>query len=122
MDKPPLPDALERELSNTKFVVRDVTTTREDVCEMFDSVYARLAAAEAALHAREMHPDYEYTTTDGPRKSFDQHRPEGEGWEVNIHQGREGWDRFEYHEVAYWMRRKPAARAGTAGETREGQR
>ena len=59
------------------------------------------------LHARSMHPDYEYATTEGERKNFDEHPPAGEGWERNVHIGDKGWERFNYHEEAYWMRRKP---------------
>lgn len=33
--------------------------------------------------------------------------PEGEGWERDFSRGRDGdnWDRFDYHEEAYWKRR-----------------
>ncbi len=61
---------------------------------------------EAKLHAREIHPDFEYQTTEGPRKAFDADPP-GPGWEPNVHIGRDGWERFDYHEEAYWMRKKP---------------
>ena len=62
------------------------------------------------LHKSEMHPLYEYETTSGPRKAFyDQEVPpeENAGWVVNLEQGRDGWERFEYHEEAYWRRLKP---------------
>lgn len=65
-----------------------------------------LARLRAYLHAREMHPDYEYDITDGPRKAFDEHEPEGDGWERNIDRGRDGWERFDYYEEAYWRRLK----------------
>lgn len=79
---------------------------------------------KAFLHARTMHPDYEYETTDGPRKTWGEDAdrpPEGDGWERNIHLGREGgpdagWDRFDYHEESYWMRR--IAGSGTTDEGR----
>lgn len=58
------------------------------------------------LHKLLMHPDYEYATTDGPRKAFDEHPPEGEGWERNTARGDNGWERFTYHEEAYWRRLK----------------
>lgn len=63
---------------------------------------------DAELHAKLRHPDYEYETTDGPRKAFDEHSPDEDDpmWERNVHVGRNGWDRFAYHEEAYWMRRK----------------
>lgn len=64
--------------------------------------------AEALLHAKGRHPDYEYATTRGGRKTWSDSDvpPEGEGWERNIHMGRDGWERFDYHEESYWMRRK----------------
>lgn len=64
----------------------------------------RLARLEAWLHSRCMHPDFEYETTDGPRKAFDCHKPAGEGWVRNVEEGRNGWERFDYHEEAYWRR------------------
>lgn len=71
--------------------------------------YERLVAW---LHSKKQHPDYEYETTDGPRKSwYDEDKPpEGEGWERNVHAGRNGWERFDYHEEAYWMRKCPRAK------------
>lgn len=65
---------------------------------------------DAENHAICAHPDYEYETTEGPRKGFDEHQPSTEPgetpWERNIHMGRNGWERFDYTEEAYWMRRK----------------
>ena len=58
------------------------------------------------LHARAMHPQFEYAMTDGPRKNFDANPPDGDGWECNVEVGHDGWERFEYHEEAYWRRRK----------------
>lgn len=67
----------------------------------------RKATAEE-LHRRCLHPDYEYATTEGPRKSWDGYDdpPEGDGWERNVDAGRpgEGWERFNYHEESYWRR------------------
>lgn len=62
---------------------------------------------EALLHAKGQHPDYEYATTRGGRKVWSDSDvpPQGEGWERNIHMGRDGWERFDYHEESYWMRR-----------------
>lgn len=70
----------------------------------------------ADLHARSAHPGYEYATTKGPRKQWDnpQQPPcddNGEPdptWEPNPDAGRagQGWDRFDYHEEAYWRRPK----------------
>ena len=62
------------------------------------------------LHSTESHPNYEYKTRKGPRKSFDDEDvpPKGDGWERNIYCGRHGWERFDYHEESYWMRKKLA--------------
>lgn len=63
----------------------------------------------AFLHERRMHPDYEYEVTKGGRKCFDEHPPSGDGWERNIEEGFNGWERFEFHEEAYWRRLKQSA-------------
>lgn len=73
--------------------------------QALDMVLAEYATLTAFLHARRVHPDFEYETTHGGRKSFDEHEPEGEGWERNVEEGRNGWERFDYHEEAYWRRR-----------------
>ncbi len=80
-------------------------------CEIVDcakSLPDQTQYTEEELHARRAHPDFEYETTTGPRKSWHDQMtpPEGEGWVVNIAAGRDGWDRFDYHEEMYWMRRK----------------
>lgn len=80
----------------------------------------RKATAEE-LHRRCLHPDYEYATTEGPRKSWDGYDdpPEGDGWERNVDAGRpgEGWERFGYHEESYWRRlRVPVAQREVRGE------
>lgn len=65
----------------------------------------------AKLHKAQRHPDYEYETTESPRKSGDSKRPEeGEGWEPNNYacDGR-NWERGDYTETEYWMRTKAAA-------------
>lgn len=59
-------------------------------------------------HAEQCHPDFEYAMSRGPRKAWDPHEPEGDGWVSNVRVGRNGWERFDYHEEAYWMRRKAA--------------
>lgn len=78
--------------------------------EQAETTEAKLARLEAWLHSRSMHPDYEYETTDGPRKAWDSEMtpPLGGGWEVNSEEGRDGWERFDYHEERYWRRRKEA--------------
>jgi hypothetical protein len=73
----------------------------------------RQRPTDAELHRRSAHPAYEYETTEGPRKRWDDpdEPPEGDGWERNLDAGRpgEGWDRFEYTEESYWRRLKPEA-------------
>lgn len=67
---------------------------------------------DTELHARAAHPAYEYETTEGPRKQWDnpEEPPEGEGWEPNTAKGyRDGWARLEYTEESYWRRLKPEA-------------
>ena len=60
------------------------------------------------LHSICRHPDFEYETTTGPRKAcYDFPPPEGEGWDINVDEGRDGWERFDYHEEQYWRRLKP---------------
>lgn len=70
---------------------------------------AERARLEGFLHSHRIHPDYEYTSTSGQRKAWTgQSDPpdDRDGWEVNRHVGRDGWERFDYHEEAYWMRRR----------------
>ena len=45
------------------------------------------------------------------KKYFDEHEPEGECWERNIYVGDKGWERFDYHEEAYWMKLKEECNA-----------
>jgi hypothetical protein len=72
-----------------------------------------LCIGEAApeLHASCAHPAYEYATTQGQRKAFDRidEPPEGDGWERNVDAGRNGWERFDYHEESYWRRLRASA-------------
>ena len=64
------------------------------------------------LHARCAHPAYEYATTEGQRKQWDDVDvpPCGDdgvpdsSWERNTDAGRDGWDRFDYTEESYWRR------------------
>lgn len=77
---------------------------------------------DTALHADEAHPEHEYTTTEGPLKAWDpaESRPIAEPgeppWERNLHRGRDGWERFDGREEAYWMRRKAAGAGDRAAE------
>lgn len=65
------------------------------------------------LHGHRLHPDYEYRTTNGPRKAWEDEDvpPPGDGWERNEDEGNGGWERFDYHEESYWRRLKPAGEA-----------
>jgi hypothetical protein len=61
---------------------------------------------DEVLHSRLSHPDYEYETTTGGRKDGTAgDPPEGNGWEINKHYN-DGFERFDYHEECYWMRKK----------------
>lgn len=64
---------------------------------------------DAELHARCAHPAWEYETTEGQRKAWERadEPPEGEGWERNREEGRDGWERLEYTEESYWRRLRP---------------
>lgn len=69
----------------------------------------KLARLEDWLHTRRLHPDYEYDTTTGPRKAWNNAStpPEGEGWVSNTTiADPDAWERFEYHEESYWRRLK----------------
>lgn len=62
------------------------------------------------LHDRRQHPAYEYATTEGQRKAWDDEDvpPEGEGWERNrTASNPQAWERFDYTEEAYWRRLRP---------------
>ena len=57
---------------------------------------------EEEKHEEEMHPDYEYTCTESPRKSGELYPPEGP-WMPNPHKRFERGDSVEYD---FWYRRK----------------
>lgn len=68
--------------------------------------------SDSELHCRASHPSYEYATTEGPRKQWDDadEPPEGGGWERNTDIGYgQGWARLDYTEESYWRRLKPEA-------------
>lgn len=73
-----------------------------------DNMQRELAILNDFLHARCMHPGYEYATTTGPRKAFDNYKlppDKRDGWVPNTHSGNEtAWERFDYHEERYWRR------------------
>lgn len=67
------------------------------------------------VHALRRHPDFEYATTQGPRKAWadpdtppvgpDELTPDT-SWEQNVDVGDRGWERFEFYEESYWRRRR----------------
>lgn len=66
--------------------------------------------SDSELHCRASHPSYEYATTEGPRKQWDDadEPPEGVGWERNTDIGYgQGWARLDYTEESYWRRLRP---------------
>ncbi|MBX9425465.1 hypothetical protein [Streptomyces lateritius] len=77
----------------------------------------RLPLSESELHARQAHPDWEYATTEGPRKRWhdidvppaDEHGDPDPTWQRNTDAGRMGWERFDYTEESYWRRPKTAS-------------
>lgn len=79
-----------------------------------DTVAEWYAKPDAELHAHFMHPDWEYTTTEGQRKAWDyaDEPPEGDGWVRNVDAGRDGWERFDYTEESYWRRLLPEDKRG----------
>jgi len=100
---------LKEQLEGAKILDGNLVQQNADLKRRLEKAEAELAELESFLHSRCQHPDYEYETTDGPRKAFDEHAPNGEGWERNTDAGRDGWERFDYHEEAYWRRSKPAS-------------
>jgi hypothetical protein len=87
-----------------------------------DALSAERDALRTLLHSWRAHPDYEYTTTTGPRKAWwgSDDPPDGDGWVSNNAAGRNGWERFDYHEERYWMRRKPVTALAPAEQPKEG--
>jgi hypothetical protein len=86
---------------------------------------AREPETEGQLHARFACPGWEYRTTEGQRKQWDDaDRPPSDengdpdpSWERNVDAGRDGWERFDYTEESYW-RRRVAGAATQASEPR----
>jgi hypothetical protein len=83
---------------------------RREVAEAVAEYNAKVAAMKPEeLHSDRMHPGYEYATTVGQRKHWDDAEvpPDGDGWVRNVNTGRGGWNRFDHTEESYWMRPKP---------------
>lgn len=104
----PSGEAVVNVLGITGGVALDHLTVWDEVAEVDKTTTQRLARLESWLHSRSAHPDYEYETTDGPRKDWDDSAtpPDGEGWESNGDNAG-GWERWCYHEESHWRRRRP---------------
>lgn len=74
------------------------------------TVMAYAARLATELHKRLAHPDYEYTHTEGQRKTVWDDVPKAKDgeipWERNTDH-HDGFERFDYHEESYWRRLKP---------------
>lgn len=94
-------------------VLREVEAKRQLLADLLPAPME--SATDDELHARSAHPAYEYRTTEGPRKQWDDadRPPSGDagepdpGWERNTAAGRGGWERFDLTEESYWRRRLP---------------
>lgn len=81
--------------------------------------------AESVFHAQRAHPDWEYATTEGPRKRWDDidTPPTGDdgepdpSWQRNTDAGRDGWERFNHTEESYWRRPKHTASDASEAQT-----
>lgn len=83
----------------------------------------REGKTDAELHAAFSHPDFEYRTTEGPRKQFNPSAPPTDDngdpdstWEANTDAVRNGRERFGRTEEAYWRRRKQQETSQDAGQ------
>lgn len=94
-------------LADYQALVDEHTSHQEQVASQTD----------AEMHADFAHPHYEYATTEGPRKTWDEGASlppadpaTGETdltWERNVDAGDRGWERFDVHEESYWRRLLP---------------
>lgn len=57
------------------------------------------------LHAEGKHPDYEYESVEHPYKAGYSNKPEGQGWETNVHMD-EGLTRYDNTEDHHYYRLK----------------
>ncbi|MFE7547057.1 DUF6221 family protein [Streptomyces gardneri] len=96
-----------------EFGLADIDAKRQILTAYED----RPAESDSQLHARFAHPAWEYRTTTGPRKTWDdvdtppldENGDPDPSWERNRDAGRpgEGWERFDYTEKSYWRRLRP---------------
>lgn len=84
-------------------MLRDGTAGRIEEAPEIDAPIPRISHANCNV------PGWEYATTEGQRKNWDDvdTPPSGDGWERNTELGRNGWERFDYTEESYWRRPKP---------------
>lgn len=77
------------------------------VCDREGQAEAILLLKLRPPPAQSNHELWEYETTSGPRKSwyYADVPPEGDGWIRDTTKGRDGWERFDFHEESYWKRR-----------------
>lgn len=101
--------------NNPAVVIADLDAKLALVDELDYEPPATESESDADLHARRAHPAWEYATTEGPRKQWDDADvpPANEDgdpdptWERNVDAGRDGWERWDYTEESYWRRLRP---------------
>lgn len=113
----PVPIALDCEWSQINWNHENHQRAR-DVIYRLEAVYGSVDLPSEpvpvedvkTLHRELRHPDYEYSVTRGPRKSWNDYDvpPYGDGWERNVDTARNGWDREDYFEESFWRRKKTA--------------
>lgn len=105
-------------------VLREIDAKRQLLDELLPP--PREPETDSELHARFAHPAYEYRTTEGPRKQWDdtdvppvdENGDPEPGWERNTDAGWDGWERFDYTEESYWRRRLPEGQDRKPGAPR----
>lgn len=93
-------------------VIADLDAKLALVDEIEPHEEPREPETDVQLHTRFAHPAWEYRTTSGPRKQWDDADvpPTGEEgdpdptWERNVNAGRDGWERWDHTEESYWRR------------------
>lgn len=111
----PIPASMLGGIVNPERAFADIAAKRAivadyqaDIDRHADHYAAQLARPASELHAGCVHPGYEYVTTEGPRKRWDDaDTPPDETWERNGDRGIDGWERFEHVEESYWRRPRP---------------
>lgn len=117
-----LTDADRRTLTNVQKLVRTLGDT--PLAANFDALVEKMGHDTQGAPSLPAAEEYEYRTTTGPRKMWDQ-EPDltKEGWELDVSQGREGWERFDNHEEMYWRRpRRPSTAQGQGATLSDDER